>query len=345
MSYLCCRWLQIKELWLLLPQRLRQSPPLHSPYQGLLTNTICAPHAPSVTAACLGTYFLNRAGTLQTGTADGTGEDEDALSDDSEASEAPQPMRLDPWMLAFPTDDPELGKKKWDFCKANRIKPHRLHDTSRHKKYLFALRRMMYLDAAAGHSDISPRIDEFWLLAFGTGSESLCLFGSLRIRFISTFGSGLLAQGLVGGQPNFQVLGAWDGMLLWQDGHLWFSNLEDLHEVHQRLSGSQGSVSDMRKQCKRALALKQKLLLKFLSGDALQKYKVHMQKSPQELEAEAPASFRFSKEKGRKGASFPTARWGSLLYAGPGTRCACQTQHVANAMRHAFRHKVCSAPS
>ena len=88
MSYLCCRWLQIKELWLLLPQRLRQSPPLHSPYQGLLTNTICAPHAPSVTAACLGTYFLNRAGTLQTGTADGTGEDEDALSDDSEASEA-----------------------------------------------------------------------------------------------------------------------------------------------------------------------------------------------------------------------------------------------------------------
>ena len=153
------------------------------------------------------------------------------------------------------------------------IKPHRLHDTSRHKKYLFALRRMMYLDAAAGHSDISPRIDEFWLLAFGTGSESLCLFGSLRIRFISTFGSGLLAQGLVGGQPNFQVLGAWDGMLLWQDGHLWFSNLEDLHEVHQRLSGSQGSVSDMRKQCKRALALKQKLLLKFLSGDALQKYK------------------------------------------------------------------------
>ncbi|CAE7501607.1 nasB [Symbiodinium sp. CCMP2456] len=135
----------------------------------------------------------SRDSILQVG-ANGAEEDDGVLSDDSDPDEAPEPMRLDPWMLAFPTDSPELGKKKWEFCKANRIKPHRLHDASRHKKYIFALRRMM-------------------------------------------------------------------------------------------------------KQCKRTLALKQKLLMKFLSGDALQKFKVQMQKSPQELEAEVDHEGRKLKER------------------------------------------------
>ncbi|CAJ1416549.1 unnamed protein product [Effrenium voratum] len=91
---------------------------------------------------------------------------------------------MDPWMLAFPFDDPQLAQRKYEFCRANKIRTHHLHDITRHKKYQFALRRMM-------------------------------------------------------------------------------------------------------KQEKRALALKQKLLLKFLSGDALQKAKDQMRKGPAEQELEA----------------------------------------------------------
>ncbi|CAE7197525.1 unnamed protein product, partial [Symbiodinium necroappetens] len=136
-------------------------------------------------------------------------------------------MQLDPWMLLFPTDSPELGKKKWEFCKANRIKPHRLHDASRHKKYIFALRRMM-------------------------------------------------------------------------------------------------------KQCKRTLALKQKLLMKFLSGDALQKFKVHIQKSPQELEAEVDNEGRKLKERDAMIAKLLTF-WHRRMQ---------QLEDEKEAERETFRYKV-----
>jgi len=168
----------------------------------------------------------SRASILQVGT-NGAEEDDGAMSDDSDPDEAPEPMRLDPWMLAFPTDTPELGKKKWEFCKANRIKPHRLHDASRHKKYIFALRRMM-------------------------------------------------------------------------------------------------------KQCKRTLALKQKLLMKFLSGDALQKFKVQMQKTPQELEAEVDHEGRKLKERDAMIAKLLTF-WHRRMQ---------QLEDEKEAERETFRYKV-----
>lgn len=111
---------------------------------------------------------------------------EEEASSSSSSAEEPQALVMDPWILAFPFDEPALAKKKFDFCKANKIKPQKLHDMSRQKKYQFMLRRLM-------------------------------------------------------------------------------------------------------KQEKRTLALKQKLLLKFLTGDELQRAKAQMKKGPTDLEAESEA--------------------------------------------------------
>ena len=71
------------------------------------------------------------------------GPEAEAIEEESSSSEERPALEMDPWLLAFPFDPPELAKKKFDFCRAHRVKPLRLHDTSRHKKYQFKMRRLL----------------------------------------------------------------------------------------------------------------------------------------------------------------------------------------------------------
>lgn len=60
----------------------------------------------------------------------------------SSSSEEERPvLQMDPWILAFPFDPPDLAKRKFEFCQQHRIKSHRLHDLGKQKKYQFLLRR------------------------------------------------------------------------------------------------------------------------------------------------------------------------------------------------------------
>lgn len=69
------------------------------------------------------------------------GETIEEESSSSSSEEERHVLQMDPWILAFPFDPPDLAKRKFEFCQQHRIKSHRLHDLGKQKKYQFLLRR------------------------------------------------------------------------------------------------------------------------------------------------------------------------------------------------------------
>ena len=93
-------------------------------------------------------------------------ESSSSSSSSSSTQEEDRPvLAMDPWIVAFPFDPPDLAKRKFDFCQQHRIKTHRLHEMNRQKKYQFLLRRLIKQEKR------NLTLKQKLLLKFLTGDE------------------------------------------------------------------------------------------------------------------------------------------------------------------------------
>lgn len=95
-----------------------------------------------------------------------TKEESSSSSSSSSSTQEDRPvLAMDPWIVAFPFDPPDLAKRKFDFCQQHRIKTHRLHEMTRQKKYQFLLRRLIKQEKR------NLTLKQKLLLKFLTGDE------------------------------------------------------------------------------------------------------------------------------------------------------------------------------